>query len=128
MVILNPAYSFLEKDYENQNLQCFNQMHEKVENKKLIEFGTPKWIVGFMSTFIATVPLPAYASSESTFKNIYNTVMNIFDWGVVLVIGFAGATWMLGHRSKAIELLICAAIGYLIARHAIDIRDFLKTI
>ena len=66
--------------------------------------------------------------SANTFNDIHNTVMNIFDAGVVLVIIFAGASWGLGHRSKAIELLIGACCGYLLARHAIDIRDYLKSI
>ncbi|MGY3188729.1 glycosyltransferase [Lysinibacillus sp. TE18511] len=66
--------------------------------------------------------------SADTFGDIHNTVMSIFDGGVVLVIIFAGASWALGHRSKAIELLIGVCCGYLLARHAIDIRDYLKSI
>jgi len=66
--------------------------------------------------------------SADTFGDIHNTVMTIFDGGVVLVIIFAGASWALGHRSKAIELLIGVCCGYLLARHAIDIRDYLKSI
>lgn len=52
--------------------------------------------------------------------------MNGFDAGVVLVIIFSGAAWALGHRTKAIEILIGACCGYILARHAVDIRDFLK--
>lgn len=63
-----------------------------------------------------------------TFGDIHSTVMTIFDGGVVLIIIFAGASWALGHRSKAIELLIGVCCGYLLARHAIDIRDYLKSI
>lgn len=75
------------------------------------------------------VPTTAFASeTNDTFLSIYNAVMNLFDGGVVLVIIFAGASWMLGHRSKAIEQMIGVACGYLLASHAIDIRDFLKTI
>lgn len=66
--------------------------------------------------------------SADTFGDIHHTVMKIFDGGVVLVIIFAGASWALGHRSKAIELLIGVCCGYLLARHAIDIRDYLKSI
>lgn len=66
--------------------------------------------------------------SADTFGDIHQTVMTIFDGGVVLVIIFAGASWALGHRSKAIELLIGVCCGYLLARHAIDIRDYLKSI
>ena len=70
-------------------------------------------------------PLPAFAD---TFGDIHNTVMTMFDGGVVLIIIFAGASWALGHRSKAIELLIGVCCGYLLARHAVDIRDYLKSI
>lgn len=63
-----------------------------------------------------------------TFGNLHGTVMTMFDGGVVLIIIFAGASWALGHRSKAIELLTCVCCGYLLARHAVDIRDYLKTI
>lgn len=71
----------------------------------------------------------AYANDgNSTFTRIYETAMNILDHGVVLVIVFAGASWGLGHRSKAIELLIAACCGYLLAAHAVEIRDFLKSI
>jgi hypothetical protein len=48
--------------------------------------------------------------------------------GVVLVIIFAGAAWSLGHRSKAIEILIGVCCGLILAQHAVDIRNFLKTI
>jgi hypothetical protein len=54
--------------------------------------------------------------------------MNIVDWLVVGVFVFSGVSWMFGHRSKALELLIGGAAGYILARHAIDIRDFLKTL
>lgn len=68
------------------------------------------------------------AGVDSTFGNIHHSVMNIFDAGVVLVIIFAGAAWGLGHRTKAIEILIGVCCGYVLARHAVDIRDFLKGI
>lgn len=63
-----------------------------------------------------------------TFGDIHNSVMSMFDGAVVLIIIFAGASWALGHRSKAIELLIGVCCGYLLARHAINIRDYLKSI
>jgi type IV secretory pathway VirB2 component (pilin) len=75
------------------------------------------------------VPRSAFAAtSEATFGNIHKSIMNIFDCGVVLVIIFAGAAWGFGHRTKAIEILIGVCCGYVLARHAIDIRDFLKGI
>ena len=75
-----------------------------------------------------TLALAAETGSDATFSNIFTAVMRIFDSATVLVIIFAGASWMLGHRSRAIELLIGACCGYLLAAHAVDIRDFLKTI
>lgn len=75
------------------------------------------------------LPLTTFAAgADDTFSNIKDVVMAAFDAGVVLIIIFAGASWALGHRSKAIELLIGVCCGYTLARHAVDIRDFLKNI
>lgn len=70
----------------------------------------------------------ASASGAGTFDGMYKAVISLFDGGVVLVLCFAGAAWGLGHRSKAIEIIIGASLGYVLARHAVDIRDFLATI
>lgn len=78
---------------------------------------------------VLIVPKIALASTlDGTFGRVHGSIMNAFDAGVVLVIIFAGAAWGLGHRAKAIEYLIGVCCGYLVARHAIDIRDFLKGI
>ncbi|WP_106494842.1 glycosyltransferase [Lentibacillus sp. Marseille-P4043] len=75
------------------------------------------------------IPKTALASTaDGMFGNVHEAIMNAFDAGVVLVIIFAGAAWGLGHRSKAIEILIGVCCGYILARHAVDIRDFLKGI
>ena len=76
------------------------------------------------------IPTVAFAETgaETTFININSAVMRVFDSATVLIIIFAGGCWMLGHRSRAIELLIGSCCGYLLAAHAVDIRDFLKTI
>lgn len=66
------------------------------------------------------------ATADQTFTNLWQAVMNIVDWIVVGVFVFGGVAWMFGHRSKALELLIGGAAGYILARHAVDIRDFLK--
>jgi hypothetical protein len=68
------------------------------------------------------------ATADTTFGNVWSAVMNITDWIVVGVFIFAGISWMFGHRTKALELIIGGAVGYILARHAIDIRDFLKGI
>ncbi|MGE7691246.1 hypothetical protein ACQKMI_18795 [Lysinibacillus sp. NPDC097214] len=47
----------------------------------------------------------------TTIGNVFEAVMTVFDYGIVLIIVFTGAALMLGHRSKAIELLIGVACG-----------------
>ncbi|MEX3625813.1 glycosyltransferase [Viridibacillus arvi] len=117
MTILNPNYNFLKEDYGNASLA--NHVITTEKKKSVFAYGA-------FPTLLLT-PTAAFAS-DNTFGNVYHAVMNMFDSAVVLVIIFSGASWMLGHRSKSIELLIGAACGYLLARHAIDIRDFLKSI
>jgi hypothetical protein len=81
--------------------------------------------------FAVLAPKVAYAQAskaDDSFGDIYKVLMSIGDWLCVGVIIFSGSCWMLGHRSKALELLIGACCGYLLMRHAIDIKDFLKTI
>lgn len=70
----------------------------------------------------------ASASGMGGFEKMHSAVMLVFDAGVVMVIMFAGAAWGLGHRSKAIEILIGSCLGYVLARHAVGIRDFLQTV
>ncbi|UED81972.1 glycosyltransferase [Lysinibacillus sp. CD3-6] len=126
-MILNPAYDFLNADYKNPNLTKVKL--EELDSVEKPKFNKAKIITLSVPGLLLTAPLSAFAATtDSTFKNVYDAVMNIFDAGVVIVIIFAGAAWTLGHRSKAIELLIGVCCGYLLARHAIDIRDFLKSI
>lgn len=81
---------------------------------------------GTVATFVLSeIPVLA-AETDESFDNIYRTAMNLFDKGVVLVIVFAGAAWGMGHRGKAIEILIGVCCGYLLARHAVDIQMALK--
>lgn len=88
------------------------------------------------NSFSATMPLTIMlmpklalaASADATFGNIHGAIMNMFDSGVVLIIIFAGAAWGFGFRPKAIEILLGVSCGYILARHAVDIRDFLKGI
>jgi hypothetical protein len=89
---------------------------------------TPIKFVKLSGTLIAVmIPKTAVAASTAaTFGNVWSAVMNIVDWIVVGVFIFSGVSWMFGHRGKALELLIGGAAGYILARHAIDIRDFLR--
>jgi len=96
-----------------------------LEDKKLLKMvsvaGGLTLILVPKSAFAATT-----ATADTTFSNLWKVVIHCVDWIVVGVIVFAGVAWMFGHRSKALELLIGGAAGYILARHAIDIRDFLK--
>ena len=112
----------------------------KVESIKFNDFMTGDWkkpkgkIRSVEKILAATVPalilvLPKAvlaAGVNGAFGNIHGAIMNGFDAGVVFIIIFAGGAWSLGHRGKALEILIGVCIGYMLARHAVDIRDFLK--
>lgn len=79
--------------------------------------------------FSITAPTIAKAQAENdAFESVYVEVLKIVDWGAVLVFTFSGVNFMLGNRTRAMELLIGASVGYILTRHAIDIRDFLKAI
>lgn len=91
-----------------------------IETKTPLSFKTAALAAPFILT-----PTLAFAD---TFGDIHDKIMTLFDGAVVLIIIFAGASWGLGHRGKAIELLIGVCCGYLLARHAVDIRDYLKSI
>lgn len=78
---------------------------------------------------VLTLPSFVFAAEkDDTFGDLYKSIMSLVDGGVVLVIVFAGCCWAIGHRTKAIEILIGVCAGYLLARHAIEIRDWLKGI
>lgn len=101
--------------------------HKTKKNSKVIG----KVITATTGTFMIHVPKSVLAAGigvNSTFGNVHGAIMNAFDAGVVLVIIFSGASWALGHRTKALEILIGVSCGYILARHAMDIRDFLKEI
>jgi len=128
MTILNPAYDFLKADLVNPNLN--KNFKEEIQTEVIPQNNVVPHVIGLsgLMSFL-TIPHFAYAAeTESTFRKIYESLMVGFDWGVVFVIVFAGAAWGLGHRTKGIELLISIACGYLVARHAIEIRDGLKAL
>ena len=117
---------FLNELKDGYSPIIFKKKEPKIETPLIQE---RKSSMSFKTAAIAAPLLltPTLAFAD-TFGDIHNTIMTIFDGGVVLIIIFAGASWALGHRSKAIELLIGVCCGYLLARHAIDIRDYLKSI
>lgn len=121
-MILNPAYDFLKADYENPNLNGgIVRKVEKGEGKSRV-FAYSS-IVSFFIT-----PINAFATTGDTFNNIYEIVMRGLDFGFVLVCIFAGVNWMMGHRGRAMEILLGNIFGYLLAIHAGELRDFLKAI
>lgn len=92
--------------------------------KKRFEHLYPA-MVGMMTL---TTPSMVFASGDDTFRRIWDSAMIGLEYGAAMIIVFAGVAWMLGHRSKGIELLISVACGFIVARHALDIVAFLKTI
>ncbi len=101
--------SFVRNETEVPNL----------DSAKIVKLGASMFAVMIPRTAVA-------ATTNATFSNMWSAVMNIVDWIAVGVFIFAGVSWMFGHRTKALELLIGGASGYILARHAIDIRDFLR--
>lgn len=86
------------------------------------------------SYLIIGTPKLAFASAKtgagiSDFHSLYVKVMAIFDGLVVIALIISAGAWMFGtERSKVIERIIYACSGYILARHAEDIRDWLKLI
>lgn len=126
MTIVNPAYDFLKADYENPNLS--------LNFRRIIDENVPKRGRSLLRYFpyilpAATLltPVTAFAATD-TFVRITSIFLTGADYLFVFVVIFAGASWMLGNRSKAIELILGAASGYLVIRHANDLLAILKTI
>jgi hypothetical protein len=70
----------------------------------------------------------ANETTNGSWLRLLNALWNISDWICIGVIMFAGASWMFGNRTKAIELLTGGAIGYLVIKHSVDIQKFLSAI
>lgn len=68
------------------------------------------------------------ATSDTTFNDVLAALFGITDWLCVGVFLFAGVSWMFGNRTKGMELLIGGSIGYIIARKAVAIQQFLEAI
>lgn len=123
-MIVNPAYDFLKADYVNPNLTNVRRISNENRASKWAPYKLLPWSAPF-----ATLATPVYAFAASdTFTRIRDMFLTGADYLFVFVTIFAGASWMLGNRSKGIELVIGAASGYLIIRHANDLLEILKTI
>ncbi|KMP32246.1 glycosyltransferase [Bacillus cereus] len=110
-----PFRSFMDGSYKNKDKSDITVLK--------------RVITATSGSLIMILPKAALAATvNSTFGNVHGAIMNAFDAGTVLVIIFSGASWALGHRTKSLEILIGCCCGYILARHAVDIRDFLKGI
>lgn len=115
-------------------IQTFNfcnfmdgSFRKKTKKKDMVVIG--KIVLTSGAIVLATMPkITLAAAMDGAFGNIHGAIMKGFDAGVVLVIIFAGAAWSLGHRTKAIEILIGVCCGFILANHAVDIRNFLRGI
>lgn len=100
-----------------------------VRNEKEFDLTTAKVVSLGGSIFAVMVPRTAFAASaNATIGSLWPTVLNVVDWICVGVFVFAGVSWMFGHRTKALELIIGGTAGYLLARHAMDIQQWLSKI
>lgn len=68
------------------------------------------------------------AVEDSGWQRLIDKFLWMVDYLMDGIIIFAGVSWMLGNRSRAIELLIGAGLGYLIVRHYDDIKMFFQLI
>jgi len=104
-------------------------MNGEVEKKRMSRSST---LAISTSSTLTMVPLHISATTgmagDATWSSILETVISIADWLCVGVIIFAGIRWMFGDRTKAMELLIGSASGYLLIRHARDIQLWLAGI
>jgi len=123
------------------NFESLTESYSRLElSKKTVEMKKEPLIIEskkklYQSTLlskafpitISAIVLPVVAYAD-TFANVFAQFLIITDWLAAGIIGAAGISWMFGHRSKGIELMICVAVGYTISRNALNIRDWLKSI
>jgi type IV secretory pathway VirB2 component (pilin) len=108
------------------NWNNFNNVKFKPKSESIFTTYLKSGTNGAFVAFIPQSTLAATKSTENTWEEIFQTILNISDYLCMGVIVFAGATWMFGNRTKALELLIGGSIGYLIIRHSHDIMLWLK--
>jgi hypothetical protein len=70
------------------------------------------------------VTVNAQNAAGDGFDRLISKVLWITDKLMSGVIIFSGISWMFGNRTKAIELLFGAGVGYIIVRHHEDIKNF----
>jgi hypothetical protein len=100
------------------------QNGDKEKKKSLVK---PVLITAAVNVIL--VPTVGFAAGDvDTFLVLYHTGLKIADWLCVGTLMFGGSMWMLGHRAKSLEYILSTCCGYLVVRHALDIRNFLQTL
>jgi hypothetical protein len=103
-------------------------MRNEWRKETMLDGGLRFVMVGGSAFLILAPEIASAQSKGDSFQTAFAKAMHILDWLVVGVFIFAGTTWMFGNRTKSIEFLIGGSVGYTMARHAIDMRDFLKVL
>lgn len=77
---------------------------------------------------VLLIPATVFAETGDAFYRITNAVYTVADYAFVLVVVFAGASWMFGNQTRMMKTLMGAAGGYYLLRNAEAIRDFMKSL
>jgi TrbC/VIRB2 pilin len=98
------------------------------QSKNKAVYATIMTATGVYMTVL--VPRSALAATNTTsgsmnFDDLYNSLMGLFDGAVIIMIMFCGCVWAFGNRGAAIERLIGVGAGYLLARKAVVIKNWL---
>lgn len=113
---------------EFMNRDVKRQLPKELRNRKDLKFFSVAagiWMVFAPQVAGAQVE---EETGDMGFDRVVKDFFRVVDWLLVGVIIFAGTSWMFGNRTKGIEMLIGGSSGYLIARHAIEIKDWLKAL
>lgn len=81
-----------------------------------LTIGVPKGVLAASAT----------SSGNMDFDQLYHQLMTLFDGAVVIFIMFCGVLWAFGNRGAAIERLIGVCAGYLLAKNAVTIKNWLS--
>jgi len=67
---------------------------------------------------VLLIPATVFAETGDAFYRITNAVYSVADYAFVLVVVFAGASWMFGNQTRMMKTLMGAAGGYYLLRNA----------
>lgn len=79
---------------------------------------------GMTAVAAMAAPVSKAVAASAGWDRLISKVLWIIDYVMDGVIIFSGVSWMFGNRTKAIELLFSAGVGYIIVRHHEDIKNF----